>query len=60
MSSLNLGAGLTMFDRVEIRVRKSPAGGYRPWAVSFGGAVATFPTGIEALDFVRRLLKAAQ
>ena len=31
----------------------------RPWQVSFGSGVAAFPTGADALDFVRRLIKAA-
>lgn len=42
-----------------VRVRKTRGATFRPWLVSFGGGVAAFPTGAEALDFVRRLLKAA-
>lgn len=42
-----------------VRVRKTRGATSRPWRVSFGGGVATFHTGVEALDFVRRLLKAA-
>lgn len=43
-----------------IRVRKMRGTTDRPWTVRFGGSAARFPTGAEALDFVRRLLKAAQ
>lgn len=43
-----------------IRVRKSRTATPRPWRVRLGKQIlAAFPTGDEALDFVRRLIRAA-
>lgn len=43
-----------------IRIRKSKAQVDRPWRVRYGRQIiGAFPTGAEALDFTRRVLRAA-